>query len=53
MDFLGFSRPNLDLSMGYGGFSLKKFFVALLPLGAFGRRDRRPQARLCGAQKGS
>ena len=36
MDFLGFSRPNLDLSMGYAEFSLKKFFVALLPFGAFG-----------------
>jgi hypothetical protein len=36
LDFLGFSRPNLDLSMGYAEFSLKKFFVALLPFGAFG-----------------
>jgi hypothetical protein len=25
LDFLGFSRPNLDFSMGYTGFSLKKF----------------------------
>jgi hypothetical protein len=27
LDFLGFSRPNLDLSMGYAGFS-GNFFLA-------------------------
>jgi hypothetical protein len=33
LDFLGFSRPNRDLSMGYTGFSLKKIFrVAFAPL---------------------
>jgi hypothetical protein len=31
LDFLGFSRPNLDLSMGYAGFSLKEISRALLP----------------------
>ena len=25
LDFLGFSRPNLDLSMGYAGFSSENF----------------------------
>jgi hypothetical protein len=25
LDFLGFSRPKRDLSMGYAGFSLKNF----------------------------
>jgi hypothetical protein len=29
LDFLGFSRPNLDLSMGYTGFSLDEFSRAL------------------------
>jgi hypothetical protein len=29
LDFLGFSRQNLDFSMGYAGFSRKKFFTAL------------------------
>jgi hypothetical protein len=29
LDFLGFSRPNRDLSMGCTGFSLKKFSRAL------------------------
>jgi hypothetical protein len=32
LDFLGFSRPNRDLSMGYIGFSLAEFFVAPFPL---------------------
>jgi hypothetical protein len=35
LDFLGFSRPNRDISMGYTGFSLKQFFAALFPLRAF------------------
>jgi hypothetical protein len=30
LDFLGFSRPNLDLSMGYRRFSVKDFSTALL-----------------------
>jgi hypothetical protein len=32
LDFLGFSRQNLDFSMGYAGFSAKKISRALLPL---------------------
>jgi hypothetical protein len=31
LDFLGFSRPNRLLSMGYAGFSLKEISRALLP----------------------
>jgi hypothetical protein len=31
LDFLGFSRPNLDLSMGYGGFSLEVFSSRFFP----------------------
>jgi hypothetical protein len=31
LDFLGFSRPNLDLSMGYTRFSAEGFFCALFP----------------------
>jgi hypothetical protein len=31
LDFLGFSRPNRDLSMGYAGSTDQKFFSALLP----------------------
>ena len=34
LDFLGFSRQNLDFSMGYAGFSAKKISRALLPLGS-------------------
>jgi len=30
LDFLGFSRPNLDFSIGYTGFSAKKISRALL-----------------------
>jgi hypothetical protein len=33
LDFLGFSRPNRDLSMGYAGFSQNFFLPAL------GRRE--------------
>jgi hypothetical protein len=33
LDFLGFSRPNRDLSMGYAGFSLENFFVGAFPVG--------------------
>jgi hypothetical protein len=32
LDFLGFSRPKRDLSMGYTEFSLKNFSRALFPL---------------------
>jgi hypothetical protein len=39
LDFLGFSRPNRDVSMSYAGFSAKKISRALLPLGRR-RRDR-------------
>src|SRR5579871_1683661 len=35
LDFLGFSRPNRDFSMGYTGFSCEKF------LGRLPWRDRR------------
>ena len=31
LDFLGFSRPNRDLSMGYTGFSLKSFSWPFCP----------------------
>jgi hypothetical protein len=31
LDFLGFSRPNRDFSMGYADFSLKEISRALLP----------------------
>jgi hypothetical protein len=31
LDFLGFSRPNLAVSMGYAGFSLKEISRALSP----------------------
>jgi hypothetical protein len=31
LDFLGFSRPNRDFSMGYTGFSLEEISRALLP----------------------
>jgi hypothetical protein len=31
LDFLGFFRPNQDLSMGYAGFSRAEFFIALFP----------------------
>jgi hypothetical protein len=32
LDFLGFSRPNLDLSMGYKGFSAENFSTRFLQL---------------------
>jgi hypothetical protein len=32
LDFLGFSRQNRDLSMGYAGFSLENFSSGFLPL---------------------
>jgi hypothetical protein len=35
LDFLGFSRPNRDISMGYAGFSLKNFSLALFPSAVF------------------
>ena len=45
MDFLGFSRPKRDLSMGYTGFSLKNFSRAPLPLG-FEAAERKEPRRL-------
>jgi hypothetical protein len=33
LDFLGFSRQNRDLSMGYTGFSSKNFSRSFCPLG--------------------
>jgi hypothetical protein len=47
LDFLGFSRQNRDLSMGYTRFSLNKFFLSLFPVsriaetGARGRGMRK------------
>jgi hypothetical protein len=32
LDFLGFSRPNLDLSMGYTEKSSKEIFATFVPL---------------------
>jgi hypothetical protein len=49
VDFLGFSRANRDLSMGYTGFSLKNFSWPFCPLGGSERRAGRPAARLCGS----
>jgi hypothetical protein len=40
LDFLGFSRPNRDLSMGYTGFSLKNFSWPLCPW-AFAAAERK------------
>jgi hypothetical protein len=31
LDFLGFSRPNRDISMGYAGFSREKIFAPFCP----------------------
>jgi hypothetical protein len=39
LDFLGFSRPKRDFSMGYAGFSLKEKSCALLPLVAAAVRN--------------
>ena len=39
MDFLGFSRLNLDFSMGYARFSLKVFSMRCLGAGGAGTRD--------------
>jgi hypothetical protein len=44
LDFLGFSRPKLDLSMGYAGFSLKEFSAPFLP-------QRSPRAGNLGVRK--
>jgi hypothetical protein len=41
LDFLGFSRSNLDISMGYGGFLPEGFFSALFP-GGFAAPGREP-----------
>ena len=42
LDFLGFSRPNLDLSMGYTAQTAQKFFAALV---AFEARNGSPRKR--------
>jgi hypothetical protein len=34
LDFLGFSRPNRDFSMGYAGFSLNDFSSPFFPASA-------------------
>jgi hypothetical protein len=44
LDFLGFSRPNRDLSMGCAGFSREEFFSPLLPRRAAGTRDAATEA---------
>jgi hypothetical protein len=41
LDFLGFSRPNRDLSMGYADFSRRNFSRALPPLRETRRDGRR------------
>jgi hypothetical protein len=41
LDFLGFSRPNRDFSMGYTGFSAKKISRALWTRRDGNRRDVR------------
>ena len=41
LDFLGFSRPNPDLSMGCVRLSVAGIFLGLPPIGAK-RRDREP-----------
>jgi hypothetical protein len=41
LDFLGFSRPNRDLSMGYSGQTATKFFLAPPHLEAPRGRDFR------------
>jgi hypothetical protein len=41
LDFLGFSRPNLYLSMGYAGFSPRKISRALWPMKPPGRAPAR------------
>jgi hypothetical protein len=38
LDFLGFSRSNRELSMGYTGKTAEEFFVVFLPLGHSQRR---------------
>jgi hypothetical protein len=52
LDFLGFSRQNRDLSMGYAGFSLKNFSWPFSPPGvrSGGHEGRR---RGYAEQKGS
>jgi hypothetical protein len=47
LDFLGFSRPNLDLSTGYTGKASKVFSWRFLPL-AFEARERSPTILACG-----
>jgi hypothetical protein len=49
LDFLGFSRANRDLSMGYAGKTAKEFFVPFSPLGRSKRRKGRPPATQCGS----
>jgi hypothetical protein len=39
LDFLGFSRSNLDLSMGYAGFSSEEISRTLLPADRAGTAD--------------
>jgi hypothetical protein len=41
LDFLGFSRPNQDLSMGYEGFSESVFSLRFLPDVTVATHDRR------------
>jgi hypothetical protein len=48
LDFLGFSRPNRDFSMGYAAFCRKKISSALLPPGdAAGGRSRHLTMQKC------
>jgi hypothetical protein len=45
LDFLGFSRPNLDFSMGYTDLRRKKFFTRLVADVSAGRRPASLSAR--------
>jgi hypothetical protein len=49
LDFLGFSRPKRDSSMGYTGKTAEIFFAALFDLLRSKRWRGRPPARLCGS----
>jgi hypothetical protein len=40
LDFLGFSRQDQNLSMGYAGFSRNEFFLPLFP--SVAAREREP-----------
>jgi hypothetical protein len=41
LDFLGFSRPKRDLSMGYAGKTEEEFFAAFCPFGALAAPEQK------------